>query len=106
MKSSLLNRSISIYLNPYFKYLVDILMRREGYESRSDFISDMLEHLFISSGLWDKKASRPTQDAMKRSLSIRRLSSMLAVLEKEDTGTSIFDGIEKNLPSKKKKRQR
>lgn len=101
MKSSLLSRSISIYLNPYFKYLADILMRREGYESRSDFISDMLEHLFVKAGLWDKGNQRPTQEALKRSHSVRRLGSLLDVLEKEEQKSSIFDGIEGNLPSKK-----
>ena len=103
----LLSRSVSVYLDPYFKCLIDILLRQEGYESRSDFVSDLLQYVFEKEGLWNHKAKRPTKFAFKRSPSLRRLQRMLSIMEeKSDYKPTPFEGVEtvthKNKRSKNK----
>lgn len=99
------NGSVSLYLSPYYRYLLDLLMEDVGYESRSEFVSAMLTCLFVKQGLWNRRKSLPTKEALRRSSKLRKLKSMLDLLESSKEGdSSIFDGLAEELVKGRQRR--
>lgn len=98
--------TISLYLSsPYFRPLLDLVFKDEGYASRSDFVSDMLTFVFTKKGLWNKKRKRPTKDAMKRSPQLRKIKAMLDMLKSNEEGSRLlFVGMAEELLETRKKR--